>query len=179
MTDLIVDRLRARATVADPDDGARVRGLLADLTTRRLDEVLSASLVPTGDWYLRRLEVSLDLDPTRPDVAITRDWARAVTGALYTALADGGPDVVCFRGRLDAIADLVATLALARPGREWAWRAAGVLTDADPDPLSRSAGTVIAILARDPGRAVHALSFAVTRAGLPAVHRLLGTMLAT
>jgi hypothetical protein len=175
MTDLIVDRLRARATVADPDDGARVRGLLADLTTRRLDEVLSASSVPPGDWYLRRLEISLHLDLTRPDVAITRDWARAVTGALYTALADGGPDVVCFRGRLDAIADLVATLALARPGREWAWRAAGVLTDADPDPLSRPAGTVIAILARDPGRAVHALSFAVTRAGLPAVHRLLGT----
>ena len=175
MTDLIVDCLHARAAVADPDDGARVRGLLADLTTRRLDEVLSASLVPAGDWYLRRLEVSLDLDPTRPDVAITRDWARAVTVALCTALADAGPDVVRFRGRLDAIADLVATLALARPGREWAWRAAGVLTDADPDPVSRPAETVIAILARDPGRAVHALSLAVTRAGLPAVHRLLGT----
>jgi hypothetical protein len=175
MTDLIVDRLHARAAVADPDDGVRVRGLLADLTTRRLDEVLSASSVPTGDWYLRRLEVSLDLDPTRPDVAITRDWARAVTVALCTALADAGPDVVRFRGRLDAIADLVATLALARPGREWAWRAAGVLTDADPDPVSRPAETVIAILARDPGRAVHALSLAVTRAGLPAVHRLLGT----
>ena len=137
MTDLIVDRLHVRAAVAGPDDGARVRGLLADLTTRRLDEVLSESSVPSGDWYLRRLEVSLGLDPARPDVAIARDWARTVTDALCAALADVGPDVVRFRGRLDAVADLVATLALGRPDREWAWRAADVLTDADPDPMSR------------------------------------------
>jgi hypothetical protein len=174
MTDLIIDRLHARAAVASPDDEARVRALLADLITRRLDEVLSKSSVLPGDWCLRRLGVSLDIDPTRPDVAVARDWARTVTDALHTALAGVGPDVVHFHGRLDAIVDLVVTLALGRPDREWAWRAVGVLTDGDPDPVSRPTETVIAILARDPGRAVHALSSAVTRVGLPAVHRLLG-----
>ena len=174
MTDLTVERLHARAVVAGPDDAARVRGLLADLAIRRLDEAMSAAALPPGDWYVRRLEIPLLLDPTRADAAIARDWARTVTDALGTALGRVGPDVVRFRGRLDATADLVAALSLGRPDREWAWRAAGAIADGDPGPASRPAETAVAALARDPARAVHALSLAVSRAGLPAVHRLLG-----
>lgn len=174
MTDLTVERLHARAAVTGPDDAARARGLLADLAARRLDEAMSAVPLPPGDWYVRRLEVPLLLDPARADTAIARDWARTVADALGTALGRAGPDVVRFRGRLDATADLVAALSLGRPDREWAWRAAGVIADGDPSPASRPAGTAVAALAGDPARAVHALSLAVARAGLPAVHRLLG-----
>ena len=140
MTDLTVERLHARAAVADPDDAARVRGLLADLAARRLDEAMSAVPLPPGDWYVRRLEVPLLLDPARADAAIARDWARTVADALGTALGRAGPDVVRFRGRLDATADLVAALSLGRPDREWAWRAAGVIADGDPGPASRPPG---------------------------------------
>lgn len=174
MTDLTVDRLHARAAVAGPGDAARVRGLLADLATRRLDEAMSTAALPPGDWYVRRLEVPLLLDPARADAAIARDWARAVTDVLGTALGRAGPDVVRFSGRLDATADLVAALSMGRPDREWAWRAAGAIADGDPVAASRPAETAVAALAGDPARAVHALSLAVARAGLPAVHRLLG-----
>lgn len=173
MTDLIVDRLHARAAVNGPDDEARVRALLTDLTGRRLDEALATSALPPGDWCVRRLDVSLALDPASGDAALGRRWARQITEALVAALADGGPEVVHFARPSDAVADLIADLALGDDRREWAWRAVGALAPSDPDPAVDPAGAALAALERDRGSAVHVLSTAVRATGLPAVHRLL------
>ena len=174
MTDLLVDRLHARAVVAAAEDEARVHALLDSLTGRHLDEALARAPVPAGYWCLRRLHVSLRLDPAPADGTLARRWAQAVTDALLAGLSGAGPDVAYFPRPADAVIDLVAALALGRPDREWAWRAAGALTDADPDPAAQPAAAVLAVLRRQPALAGHALSAATVRAGLPAVHRLLG-----
>ncbi len=173
MTDLIVDRMHVRAAVNDPDEDARVRSLLTDLAGRRLEEALASSAVPPGEWCVRRLDVSLTLDQLAGDAALGRRWAYDVTRALIAALADGGPEVVHYARPADAVADMIASLALGITEREWAWRAAAALTPADPDPAVDPAGAALAALERDPTAAVHVLSAAVQAAGLPAVHRLL------
>jgi len=173
MTDLLVDRLHARAVVAAGDE-ARVHALLSGLTGRGLAEALERAPVPDGYWCLRRLDVSLRLDPTPGDGAVTRRWAQTVTDALLASLSGADPNVAYFPRRTDAVTDLVASLALGRSDRRWAWRAVGVLTDTDPDPVGQLAETVLAVLGHHPAAAAHALSGATVRAGLPAVHRLLG-----
>ncbi|HYN56442.1 MAG TPA: hypothetical protein VES03_04500 [Motilibacterales bacterium] len=173
MTDLIVDRLHVRAAVNGPDDEARVRALLADLTGRRLEEELASSALPPGEWAVRRLDTSLTLDHVAGDAALGRRWAREVTLALTTALAAGRPEVVHYARPTDAVADVIAGLAVGDHRREWAWRAVGALTTADPDPAVDPAGAALAALERDHGSVVHVLSAAVRVAGLPAVHRLL------
>lgn len=173
MTDLIVERLHARAAVNGPDDDARVRSLLTDLAGRRLEEALASSTLPPGEWCVRRLDVSLTLDQFAGDAALGRRWAGDVTRALIAALADGGPEVVHYARPPDAVADMIAGLALGITGREWAWRAAGALTPADPDPAVDPAGAALAALERDQTAVVHVLSAAVRAAGLASVHRLL------
>ena len=174
MTDLLVDRLHVRATVAGPDDTARLRGLIADLERRRLEEALAGLRLPAGDWCVRRLDVPLRLDARCGDVALGRRWAQAITTALAAAMAADSPDVVHYPRAADAAADVVAGLASGDRSRLWAWRAAGALTAADPDPAAAPDQAALAVLGRDPAGGVHVLSAAVRRAGLPAVHRLLG-----
>jgi hypothetical protein len=174
MTDLVIDRLDARAAVASPDDEARVHTLLSDLTGHRLDEALAAASIPHGHWCVRRLNVALDLDPGRGDAALGRGWAQVVTGALLAALSTDSADVVCYHRPADAVTDVVAALAHGRLDRHWAWRSMGVLTAADPDPGTDPADAALAALTHDHVAALPALTAAVDRAGLPAVHRLLG-----
>ena len=178
MTDLLIERLHTRAAVTGPDDDARVRSLLADLTGRRLEEALAESALPEGDWCLRRLDVPLRLDVSCADSALSRRWARGITEAISTAIdasaRGAGSDVVHYPRRIDAVVDVVAELAVGDRSREWAWRSVGVLTHADPDPASSPAQAALAALARDPAAAVHATTAAAERAGLPALHRLFG-----
>ncbi len=177
MTDLLVDRMYVRATAAGPDDEARLRRLLADLTTRRLDEALTEVIPAEGHWCLRRVEVALPYDAAAADAAISRHWARAVADALTARLTSpvaAGPDVVHYPRPLAARTDLVAELALGRTQREWAWRSVGVLTGTDPRPGTDPAEAALTVLTADPSAAVPVLVGAVQRAGLAAVHRLLG-----
>ena len=174
MTDLLIDRLHARAAVTGPDDEARVRALLADLTGHRLEDALAGVALPEGDWCLRRLDVWLRLDAFSADSALGRRWAQSVTDAIADAVCGTGPHVVHYPRRLDAVIDVVAALAVGDRSREWAWRSVGALTSADPDPASSPTQAALAALARDPAAAVHAISAAVGRVGLPALHRLFG-----
>ena len=123
---------------------------------------------------MRRLDVALRLDAASGDASMGRQWARSVTDCLAGAIAAGGPDVVHYPRPADAVTDVIAALAVGRLDRRWAWRAVGALTNSDPDPAVNPSGAALAVLAHDPRSAVHALGAAVTRAGLPAVHRLLG-----
>ena len=102
----------------------------------------------------------LPYEPSAADTVITRRWARAVADALVagtggaagvgadaTIVASG--DVAHYARPAQAVAELVAELALGRPERQWAWRALGVLTDSDPDPATAPTATVLAVLDRD------------------------------
>ena len=191
MTEFVIDRITA--TTSAPEE-ARVRRLLAGLVERRLDAALSRRELPPGEWCIRRVDVWADLDFDRADASLEEQWAdllaRAVKGALTGSSAQGGApagfggfgsvlggwresrvgEVVHYRRREDAVADLFGSLAVGSSERLWAWRQLGLLSSADPaDP----APAILAVLRRQPTAAMPALLAALDSAGLAALHRLL------
>ena len=48
MSDLLIETMHVRARAADPDDAARLRALVEDLTDRRLDEALANDVAGRG-----------------------------------------------------------------------------------------------------------------------------------
>ncbi|MDD7965492.1 serine/threonine-protein kinase [Actinomycetospora lemnae] len=171
------DAARARRVAAGFD-----RALAASGTSALADDVRPPG---PGLWCLPRLDVRLVLPETEDDAAgLGARWSQALLEAVRTALA--GPDVLRYDDTADVLADLVASLAAGDTRRWWAWVQAGVV----PPGLPAAGGTTItssvvpgpgavgdvaaACLAAAGADAVPAVVEGVTRAGLPAVHRLLG-----
>ena len=173
MTDLTIRRLSATVH-GDGDLAPRVGRMLTQLAQRRLDEALQAADLPPGDWCVRRLEVGIAIDPARPDGALETQWAAAVVNALRRALVGGAGDVVHYRRRVDALADLVASAAAGRTEHSWAWRRIGLLAPDDPQPESAPAEAVLAMLRRHPSEALGVLVRTARAAGIAALHRLFG-----
>ncbi len=172
MTDLVVDQL----TVSVPDLSdlpRRVPTMLQRLAAGRLEDALRAADLPPGEWFLRRLDVRLTVDPERPDASIEESWARAVVATLERELAAGGADVAGYARRTDGLVDLVAGCALGTTSRAWAWRRLGLLGPGDPDPDVAPAEAALAALARVPRDAVPVLVAVAGRVGVAALHRLL------
>lgn len=184
MTQLVVDRLLTHAEVRDSDDEASVRRLVDDVAGGRLEPDLPVLPAAEELWCVRRLDVHVDLDGSL--AGLERAWAASVRLALLARLAGrhvtepgqavGSDDqvLVGYRRREHAVADVVASLALGRSARAWAWQALGVLVPRDPDPLHQPADAAVTALTRDPERLLAALVLAVSAAGASAVHRLLG-----
>lgn len=173
MSSLVVDRMTATGPA---ELQARTRGLLAGVADRRLSDALRRSPLPEGDWYLRRLDVPLALDPARPDPSIEEAWAAAVVDALHAALRTRSADVVRYRHRVDALVDLVASLAGGDVERAWAWHRAGLLPGADPGQVGGDrAAVALTALRAAPETVVAVLVRALSRVGLPRLHRLWGS----
>jgi hypothetical protein len=171
MSALTIDRLSA--AVPEPSLADRVRTMLSGLADRRLDAALRAAALPEGEWCVRRVDVTVALDMSRPDPSLEELWAAALVDALRRALAGGSPDVVRYRRASDAVVDVVAAIVASRLEQAWAWPRLGVLDATDPDPRADPGAAVLAVLRRHPAQAVVALVEAVADSGMAAVHRLL------
>lgn len=187
MTELVVDRLLTRAEVRDGADEARVRRLVDDIARGQVEPDLAGASVADGLWCVRRVEVRLELDgPGQPDLG--RAWAASLRAALLEELAGRRPtrpgqgssaddgELVGYRRREDALADLLASLALGHPARVWAWRSLGILDPQDPDPAHEPRAAALAVLHRNAGLLMPALVMALPAAGPAALHRLLGSV---
>ncbi|GAA0603295.1 hypothetical protein GCM10010174_19560 [Kutzneria viridogrisea] len=174
MTALTVDRLSSTVHGADRAQASRVRRLLGELAERRLDEALRAAELPTGLWCLRRLDVSVRMDFGRGDLALARDWADTLVGALRAALAQRPGEVAHFVDLRHALADLVGSVALGRTDRGWAWRRVDLLGANDPEPADAPREAIVAALRRHPRYALAALLAALREAGPAALQRVLG-----
>jgi hypothetical protein len=174
MTDVRIARLSAAAS---SEDQARVRRLLCGLADRRLGEAITAAGLPPGEWCVRRMDVPVRLDPGRTDAAMQSAWAEDVAAALSDLLRHSPPgeQVVHYPRPVDALADLLGTLAAGRPGRAWAWRQLGLLAPGDPDQHAAPRGAALAALRRRPAEAIPALAAAARLAGVDALHRLFGS----
>lgn len=171
MSTLVVDRMSA---VSPPELQARARVVLAGVAHRRLGDALRLSPLPDGDWFIRRLDVAVPFDPTRPDPSVEVVWADAVITALHATLRIGSPDVVHYRHRLDGLVDLVVSLAAGDVERAWAWHRAGLVVDADLAQLADRAAAVGTALRRSPESALAVLVRSLDMVGLARLHRLLG-----
>src|SRR5205807_1122723 len=78
--------------------------------------------------------------------------AGAVLSRLRESLAGGNPDVVHYPGPGQAVADLIASVSLGRPGRAWAWTRAGAREQGDPDPVTAPGEAIVVSLRRLHGR---------------------------
>lgn len=157
-----------------PGDAERVARLLRGVAEHRLDRALTAATLPPGTWCIRRLDVPVRLDLTRPDPALAAAWATELVSALLRALAGGGPEVVRYHRDLDAVTDLICGAATGRTERSWAWTRIGLLGRHDPAPAQDPRAAIVAALRRRPQLATGAIAAALRRVSLPALHRALG-----
>ncbi len=173
MTDVRIDRLSATATEwPEPEE---VPQMLRHIAADRLGDALRESPLPSGDWYVQRLDVAAEFDPERPLSALETDWADRIVTALRVSLRDGSSNVVRYLRPEAAVDDLLAGLATARFEHAWAWQQVGLLKGGDPEPQSDPASVCLLVLGRLPHGRVAALARLVDGVGVPAVHRLLGT----
>jgi hypothetical protein len=177
-----VDRFFASAQVRDEVDEGRVRRLVDDIAGGRVEPDLAGTPAAEGWWCVRRVDIDIPVD-SGPLLDV---WLGSVRAALLADLAGRrltwpgqGPaaddqDLVGYRHPVAALADLVASLAVGRPTRAWAWRSLGLLTAHDPDAEHDPPAAALAALGRHPERSLPALAGAATAVGGVALHRLLG-----
>jgi hypothetical protein len=141
---------------------------MANAVTSNLDDAWQAVSVPPGFWCVRRLELTLMLDPDRPDADLRRRWSALFVAEVRRLLAARSPDVVRYPNEVAALADAVS--GLARGDHRRAWQALGLADPADPTPAPAA---ILAVLARRPRLSVAALAAAVERDAV-AMDRALG-----
>lgn len=174
MTDLTIERLTA-STDVDPE---HVDHLLRRVAATRLDDALRHRPLPAGDWCVRHVDVALQLDPGRPEIALEAEWAEAIVAAVARSLdvttgaSGGSAGVVHYRRREDAVVDCLAGLATRDHARAWAWRQLGLLRPDEPDGDGGAAA--LRLLRAVPHGVAGVVHRLVERAGPAATHRLLG-----
>lgn len=94
-----------------------------DAGLAELDGERVAAGIGSDEWVLvRRLDVKSRLDAGNGQVQASQAWEQALGVSLKQALAAGGPNVVRYRDRRDAVADMVYRAAAGDGTRAWAWR---------------------------------------------------------
>jgi hypothetical protein len=176
VSELTIDRLSATIhPIPGVDDPRRgVARMLSHLAGARLDEGIDRLGLPSGHWCVRRVDATVELDPSAPEATTESRWAEALFESLKRALVAPPGDVVHYRSSRDARVDLAVSLAVGRRERAWAWRQAGVTAFGDPPAATDPVGAFHAAMERAPDDALRATVVAARTAGVAALHRLLG-----
>jgi hypothetical protein len=174
MTLLTIHRLGAEVP-ADLDQAApaRVERLLRLIADRALEDRNTAYETLSGEWFVRRLDLDLDLAADEPDVSAAARWAGQIAGAIHDLVPDGS-NVLHFHNRSRLLLDLVVGVVAGDFARAWAWRRSGLLASTDPDPAEAPGPALVAALGREPDLAVPVLAEAVQQLGGAALHAVLG-----
>jgi hypothetical protein len=178
-TDVTVDRLTATLELHPSLDrgeaGRWLARMQAGLVGFGLERGFSAADLPPGHWFLRRVDLPVVLDPSRPEISLVADWAKDIASAVRRAALAGGSDVVFYTDDAAVVADVVRGLSARNVTRAWAWLASGVLRPGDPDPATRPAAALLALAERQPTLLLPAvLNQLRAPGGLSALDRLLG-----
>jgi len=124
-SDVRIDRIHHTLRSPGPIEADRLHAWQAVMA--------DADLEPLGDgvaddeWvFIRRLQVHARWRPDRPGRDAAQAWSQAVQQATRECLATPGhPDVVRYRDRRHALADLIYRCALGDTRRQWAWQRMG------------------------------------------------------
>ncbi|WP_158844568.1 hypothetical protein [Streptomyces sp. NRRL WC-3742] len=169
---------RFSATLHDDGSVEAGRDALGEPLRRVVDGGLERALrdvrLPPGHWCVRRLRLSVPLDPARSGPALGQDWAAAVAAAIERTVREGRGEVVHYRNDVELLAEVVAGVAAGRLGRLWAWQQAGVVRTGDPAPTVEPRAAVLAVLGRAPQHVAAAVLRAAVEGGLPSLERLFG-----
>lgn len=137
---LTVGRLHARYRLpaSRADESARLDRLLARMIHDPAIEAATGAV--SGEVCIRAVETSLRIDLGDGDEDIVRAWAAAVSDAVTHAVDEPGADVVRYRSRRAALAEMTVRAAVGDTSRAWAWRSLGLWTgplDAGADHIAR------------------------------------------
>ncbi len=155
MTELRVARMRKRYRLPEEtahDDRARLDRLLASAIDGELiDAALERAGIPaTDEICIRRVTSAARLRSADPDARLAVQWSIALADAIAGTLRAGGPEVVRYGSRHQALVDMMCSAARGDLTRAWAWRQLGIWNAGDA--LSPAAAIVAAVgaLAREP-----------------------------
>jgi hypothetical protein len=138
---LVIDRFvtRGRAPAAAAEARRRVDGM-RELVTQGglLEEAIARAGLPAhAEICVRRVRAVVRLGLDGHDVDLATSWALALAQRIRAVVEAGGPDVVVYGSRHEALVDLVARVAAADFGRAWAWLQLGLWAAGDE---ARAAG---------------------------------------
>jgi len=176
-----IDRFTATLH-GDPSQESRLAALLRVVADRRLAPDLAAAGLPDGHWCLQRLDLRLELDLDTADADLAAVWSAAVVALVREATRVGR--AVHYASDLDALVDLVVSVARHDRRRSWAWRQLGLTASRRPHVRAGTRGVepepspieaVLTAMHRRPALVVSALRAATLEVGVPALHRILGT----
>ncbi len=172
MDALHVARLRARYRLpaGAADARARLDALLREVLDEALEHALDRAGVPRHEEVcVRRVDAPARLRLGAPDSALVAAWSVALADAIRATIDGGGPDVVRFRTRGHALADLLVAVARGDHARAWAWRQLGLWSAGDAPSGEAAAGEAARALLSRPESVVAALSAAARAGALPAL----------
>jgi hypothetical protein len=172
MDALHVARLHARYRLpaGAPDARARLDALLREVLDEALEHALDRAGVPRHEEVcVRRVDAPARLRLGVPDSALVAAWSVALADAVRATLDAGGPDVVRFRTRGHALADLLVCVARGDHSRAWAWRQLGLWSAGDAPSGEAAAEEAVRALLSRPESVVAALSAAARAGALPAL----------
>lgn len=169
MTDAhAIARLHTRCRVGARGVG-RARALRDALVDGQLEAALAA-FAPEELVVVRRVAAPVSVADHHTDWHAARLWAEAIVAAVRATLLAGDPSQVArFRRRVDALAALLAVVAVRDATRDWAWRRLDLL----PAGVSAADAAAVACAWRailpDAGEAVALLRLLAARGALPLV----------
>ena len=170
MSALNVSRMhvRYRVPAADPKVRKRLDAVLARVLGDALEPALVLRGVPVSEEICVRVvraPARLHLDDGEHSAADS--WSAAIADAISASVSSGGADVVRYRSRHAALADLALGVAEGRLARVWAWRRLGLWHGPEaPDARGRGAELTFA-LRSEPESLVAALVHVARVGALP------------
>jgi len=125
---LAIRSLQTHWRGTQPLPAQRLQGWVDTLAAQDGD-ALAAGLVREDEWlFVRRLPLQLRWRADAADEEIAGAWRDSLAAALQQAAgAPGGPEVLRYAHRHDALADLLYRSALGETGRQWAWQRMALL----------------------------------------------------
>lgn len=173
MTDLHIARLRKRYSLPATarDERARLdRVLAAAIDEQLLDAALERAGVPAAEEIcIRSVASVVRLRRSEADARLEATWSIALAEAIARRLRDGGPDVVRYGSRHQALAEMMRDASRGDVARAWAWRRLGIWTAGDALPPEAARCAALAALAECPHAAAAVLYVIAGEGRLPAL----------
>lgn len=174
MTNLTIRHLGAEVPADLEQTGQeRVDRLLRLVASGALEERDATFANLSGDWFVRRIDLQLDLASDESESRAAGRLASLIADAVRDLVPDG-INVLHFRSRSRLLLDVTVGLTTGDLTRAWAWRQAGLLPPADPDLAFRPGAAILAALGREPRLAVPVLVRTVEHTSIRAVDAALG-----
>jgi hypothetical protein len=143
--DLHVDHVHHRYVTDALDAQTRLDRLWRLRLPASLESVLAGPEFCTGEWCLRRVSATVEVDLDSSDDVIARRWAAAIGLAVRTSVDQSAHrtvlsnDVVYYASRAAAVSDWMMSVALDSTPRWWAWRQLGLVRGSKPSTAEMSA----------------------------------------